>query len=58
MKNIIKENKTMDKLEARVRIFECLYNTQFNNFMRVTNKQIDELVNKTIEIVEKINEGE
>lgn len=55
---MIKENKTMDKLEARIRVFECLYNTQFRDFVRVTNGQIDELVNKTIEIANKLDEGE
>ena len=48
----------MDRLEARVRVFECLYNNQFHNFVKVFNKQIDELVYKTIEIAQKLNEGE
>lgn len=56
--NIGKSNiiKTMDKLEVRVRIFECLYNTQFNGFKRVTDEQIDELVYNTIKIANKLDE--
>lgn len=48
----------MDKLEAKVRIFECIYNTQFSNFRRVTKEQIDALVNDTIEIANKLDKGE
>lgn len=47
----------MDKLEAIVRVFECLYNNQFPH-VKVPNNQIDLLVDKTIEIVQKLNKGD
>ena len=48
----------MDKLKAKLRVFECLYKTQFRDFVRVTNGQIDELVSRTIEIANKLDKGE
>ncbi len=48
----------MDKLEARIRIFECIYNTQFNGWPRVRNEEIDEAVYNTIKIVNKLYEEE
>lgn len=50
--------KTMDKLEARVRIFEFLYNIHFHDFNVVRKDQIDELVNNAIEIANKLYEEE
>lgn len=47
----------MDKFEARVRVFECLCNNQINH-MIASNKQLDQLVYKAIEIAEKFNEVE
>lgn len=43
----------MDKLEARVRVFECLCNNQIINHVMLTDKQLNDLVCKAIEIVEK-----
>ncbi len=47
----------MDKLEARVRVFECLCNNQINH-MILKDEQLDKLIYNVIEIVEKLNTGE